>query len=60
MEYLVFVAGAVIFGLFLLWCIVDAGLDARTHARNAEAAAETAAATAAPAAHDEVTPATTH
>jgi hypothetical protein len=39
-EYLVFAAGAVIFGLFLLWCVVDAGLDARTHARAAEASTD--------------------
>jgi len=52
-EYLVFAAGAVVFGLFLLWCIIDAGLDARTHARN-EATSGDATTTE----HDEVVAAT--
>ncbi|HWU46201.1 MAG TPA: hypothetical protein VN133_05550 [Humibacter sp.] len=51
MEYLVFAAGAVIFGLFLLWCIVDAALDARTRERTAPTAPESPG-------HDQISAAT--
>ena len=54
MEYLVFAVGAVVFGLFLLWCIIDAGLDARTHARNAASTGDAASTPE----HDEVVAAT--
>lgn len=30
MEYIVFAAGAVIFGLFCFWCLFDSAADAKT------------------------------
>ncbi|GAB3614151.1 hypothetical protein [Humibacter ginsengisoli] len=39
MEYLVFAAGAVIFGLFCLWALYDSAKDAHTRKTHPERAA---------------------
>lgn len=39
MEYIVFAAGAVIFGLFCFWSLFDAAKDARTRKTHPERSA---------------------
>ncbi|HWD62643.1 MAG TPA: hypothetical protein VG369_09100 [Humibacter sp.] len=39
MEYIVFIAGAVIMGLFCFWALFDAARDAKTRAAHPERSA---------------------